>query len=107
MSRRRYTDEERAQALAALAANGGNVKATAAKIGLPVKTLQNWSSGMVHPEVANLGQERKADLADAFESVARKLIGVADRGAERLNAKDAMIAAGVAVDKMTMLRGQS
>lgn len=105
--RRRYSDDERANAVAAVAANGGNINGTAAKLGVPEKTLENWVKSVVHPESAIVGEQKKPLLADQFESIATKLVGIADRKAEDLNAKDAMIAAGVAVDKMRLLRGQS
>jgi hypothetical protein len=106
VARRRYSDDERANALAALAANGGNVERTARQIGVPHKTLDNWSKGACHPAVAELGNRKKGSLSDAFEDVAWKLLGVAGTKADKLNAKDAVIAAATAVDKMRLLRDE-
>lgn len=105
--RRRYSDEQRASAVAAVAANNGNVQGTATKLGIPHMTLKHWVVGEAQPEAMKDGNAKKPVLGDMFESIAIKLVGIADRKAEELNAKDAMIAAGVAVDKMRLLRGQS
>lgn len=101
---RRFSDEERAAALAALAANGGNVAKTARQVGVPRKTLSHWAKGTRHPEAAKMGQLKKGNLADAFEDAAWKLIGVALDKADKMGGKDAMVAAAVAVDKMRLLR---
>lgn len=74
--RRFYTDRERADALAALEANGGNVWATAKNLGIPHATLNQWSGGSAtraavaviqRPEVAQVNQESKRDLLKALE----------------------------------------
>jgi transposase-like protein len=104
--RRRYTDEDRANALAALAANGGNLSRTAAQIGIPAKTLENWTKGTNHPHAAKLGELKKPALAEQFRALAEKLVGIACEKADRLNAKDAVIAAGVAIDKARLLDGE-
>jgi hypothetical protein len=106
--RRKYSDQERAEALAALAANGGNVYRTSRQLGIPRKNLERWAAGeAVHPDVAEMAHEKKATLAERFTALAEKLVGVADAKAHELNAKDAVIAAGVAVDKARLLQGES
>lgn len=41
---RTYSAEDREMALAALAANGGNIKRTAQELGMPQQTLRNWKT---------------------------------------------------------------
>lgn len=127
MSRREYTNEERAACLAALHANGGNVAKTARECGVPRMTLQHWagltngdedaSSSEKEPAVPSSSPPRpcgltelveiaKATLAEKFDAMAHKFLGVADGKADDLNAKDAMVAAGIAVDKMRLLRNE-
>jgi 8-oxo-dGTP pyrophosphatase MutT (NUDIX family) len=43
--RRHYSDEERAEALAVLDANAGNLKRTARDLDIPRATLQEWAGG--------------------------------------------------------------
>jgi hypothetical protein len=70
MTKRSYTDEQKADALVTLAAAGGNLKVAAARLGISPKTLSNWANGDCSPEVARLGQKKKSDLAAALESLA-------------------------------------
>lgn len=105
--KRRYSDEDRANALAALAANGGNISRTSKEIGIPAATLRAWNTGERHPEATQMCEEKKEPLADAFENIARQLIGGVTK--EKIAAADAqklMTSAGIAVDKMQLLRGK-
>lgn len=104
--KRNYTDEEKAAAVAAVAANGGNVKGTADKLGIPPKTLENWLKQTTCPHIANIGEQKKASLAIQLKALAEKLVGIAEKKAESLNAKDAMIAAAVAIDKARLLENE-
>jgi transposase-like protein len=103
-TRRRYSDEERANALAALSANADDVNHTANQLGIPRKTLENWAKGARHPEAAQLGQEKKPELADALEEVARKLADAMPAKIADASLRDTAIAMGIAVDKMRLLR---
>ena len=104
--KRRYSDEQRAATVAAVAANGGNVQKTAKQLGIPKKTIEHWVKQERHAEAAKNGQLKRGPLADQFLELAAKLVGIADAKADKLNAKDAVIAAGVAVDKARLLRGE-
>lgn len=105
MAKRRYSDEEKANALAALASNGGNVQRTAIALGIPAKTLENWSKGTVHPSVANLGEGKKVELADLLEETARKLVADLLEMAST-SQKDCATALGIVIDKRQILLGK-
>lgn len=105
MSRRRYSDEERANALAALAANGGNVDRTARELGLPRKTLEHWAKGDINPVVAELGQQKKVSLADRLEEVALALVAAMPRKLANATLQQIAVSLGIAVEKMQLLRG--
>lgn len=104
-TRRRYSDEERAEALAALAANGGDLAATARQLGLPRKTLEGWARGRTPAPAADLRHEKKASLADRLDELAHALVGdlLTDRVASY---KDKALSMGIAIDKARLLRGQ-
>jgi len=57
--RHRYSDEERADALLALEANGGNLSRTARQMGIPRATLRLWAQGNVVPAVTDICQAKK------------------------------------------------
>lgn len=48
-SYRAYTDDNRAHAMVAYYANGGNLRRTAAQVGIPVTTLRKWAKDGVKP----------------------------------------------------------
>lgn len=100
--RRRYSDEFRASALAALAANGGNVDRTAKALGIPTHTLENWSKGQ-NPVSPELGQQKKLDLGNELEQFVYRLVH--HPIAEGSNLKDVGIAVGIACDKLLALKG--
>lgn len=107
MVKRRYSDEERAACLAALAANAGDIARTARQVGVPYDTLRSWAIGKRHPESVQMSEAKKIPLAQQFEDLAHQLLGVARDKAADLTGKEAVVSAAVAVDKMRLLRGES
>src|SRR4051812_11842827 len=71
MARRRYSDEERAATLAALAANDGNLTRTAQQAGVPITTLLRWRDNPDSAAPSDLRNEKKDGLAALFNKVAR------------------------------------
>lgn len=104
--RRRYSDDDRASALAALAANGGNLARTSAALGIPEATLRQWATGKRHPEAVQMSDQKKAPLADAIEGIARQIADSLPGKLPDADLKDASIAFGVLIDKMRLLRGE-
>ena len=123
--RRLYSDRERGEALAALEANRGNVKATAEALGIPGQTLRQWHQGERHAldKMRGLDTDRevreaaerdpalrdalKSKLADGFEALAAKAIGVAHDKVEDASAYQAALIAAIATDKALLLRGEA
>jgi transcriptional regulator with XRE-family HTH domain len=101
---RRYSDEFRAQALAALLANGGNLKKTAAQLGLPRSTLGNWANGTRHPDAAEMADKAAAELADRLGDVAHRLIGLLPDKIPAANLHQVAIALFLCIDKAILLR---
>jgi transposase-like protein len=107
MTRKRYTDNERAAALTALAANGGKVERTARELDIPRKTLAQWARGQRHPEAAQMSHEKKALLADIFEEMAYRALGhLTPAKLKKCDAIKLVKIAAIATDKMLLLRGQ-
>ena len=101
---RRYSDDERASALAALAANGGNVNRAAKEIGIPHDTLRRWSRGERHPEARQMSDGKKLPLADAIESVVEKMVEAVGGKIENAPLQQLATAIGILIDKMLLLR---
>jgi transposase-like protein len=103
---RRYSDEEKAQALAALDANGGNVAKTARQIGVPRKTLAEWAADRhTHDDVAEIRQRKKIDLAQQLENIARQIADALPDKIQAANLQQAATSMAIAIDKMQLLRG--
>lgn len=104
--RTRYSDEDRANALAALAANGGNVSLTSRQLSIPRGTLKQWARGERHPEAAQLSQEKKGPLADALEAVAWKLAESLEGKVGEAKLQPTATSLGIVIDKMQLLRNK-
>jgi len=102
---RRYSDADRAKALATLAANGGNADQTAKQLGIPVSTLKDWATGTCHPEARRNSVAEKEILADRYERLTHAALDVTEEGMKRLTPRDAATVAGIFTDKMQNLRG--
>ncbi len=112
--KKRYTDEERSNALAALSANGGKdtrgaLRKTANEIGVPFATLRSWAESRRHPEALLLSREKLLPLADRLESLAHRIVGVLEDEAKLRSAPVSSLAAALnaCVDKSRLLREQS
>jgi hypothetical protein len=106
-TKRRYTDHDRADALAWLAGNAGNVARTARELRVPRATLQAWAEGSRHPEAAEHAAPKKAALADLFEHLARESLGLAGERMATASFAQLVLAACQAADKMRLLRGEA
>ena len=109
MARRQYSDADKASALAALDANGGNVARTARELSIPRQTLDSWTNerGINH-DVPELRQEKRGELAEQLEAIAYTLAGDLVKQDKRELATLQQIATslGIVVDKMQLLRGK-
>ncbi len=115
--KRTYTPEERDAALAALAANEGNIKRTAVDLGIPPNTLATWRNERSAPKdhrpeggkAARL--QAKISLADALERIAWKTVRSLPKALRIATAKGSLsqiaVTLGIAVDKMRLLREQA
>lgn len=105
----RYTDKEKAEALAIVDMQGGNVNAAARLTGVPQSTLERWASGeRVNQNVEALRISERKPLSDLIEDLAYDIVdAVKTNGSlKRSNARDLLISLGIAVDKIQLLRGQ-
>ncbi len=107
-AKRQYSESDKATALALLAANAGNITRTARETGFPATTLRQWRDGEhINEEVTLLRDQKKEELADLFERVARLYLdrALAPDTVSETKGKDAVIAAATAIDKMQLLKG--
>jgi transposase-like protein len=120
-TRRKYSDTQKANALAVLSANRGNVLRTSRELRIPERTLNDWShlaENAMNPnskrpvspdyalEIAQLREGKAAPLSDLFECAARKYLAHAtnDEVVQATRGRDAVFSAAIATDKMQLLR---
>ena len=109
-ARRQYTEEDRAVALAAYAANENNLERTAKFCGIARNTLRRWVNGeVVNAPTVALATVKKDQIADECERLAWKLLaGIDDE--EKIAGTPVnllSVAFGTMIDKMRLLRGES
>ena len=110
MTRRHYSDEERATALAVLTANGGNVTRSAREVGVSRKTLAYWRDNPNGAAPADLRHEKVDDLLAMWRRIAAKAgaltdatLDIAVPDVKRLDAFTRT--SGIATDKAQLLGG--
>jgi len=67
--KRRYSDQEKAAALAFLDYCKGNLTEAAEGLKIPIKTLQEWRDGRVSDDVANIRREKGDSIAALLEDI--------------------------------------
>lgn len=105
--RTRYSDEEKATALAALDANGGNVARTARELDIPDSTLRNWANGRgVNDDIPQLRDQKKGELTEALRELAWMLIGAVPGKIDDANLSSVFTGLGITLDKLQLLSGE-
>jgi hypothetical protein len=109
-TRRRYSDSEKASALALHGFNADLVHpltATANALRIPDATLHNWQSGRgVSATVVAIGEMEKRSLSDLCEEYARTALSKLIPNLDEIKPRD-FASIGIAIDKMLLLRGQA
>jgi lambda repressor-like predicted transcriptional regulator len=105
MARKAYSNDEKAEILAALDANGGNLKRTARETGLPINTLRRWRDGQgINEEVIQLRPQKRGILADMYEDEINAIFVTLPTKREEATYQQLATAAGIFTDKMRLLR---
>lgn len=102
----KYTDEQRAEALAALEANGGNLSATHRVTGYPISTIKRWRDEP-DPRLADLGNRKKADLSDKLEEIAYALADAIPGKIDAASLQTIAVSLGITIDKLRLLKGEA
>ncbi len=105
--RRRYSDNDKATALAALDANGGNVLKTATQLRIPRKTLEEWNNGRVVDDVAELRHENRRELKEVLRDLAYTLAEALSDNLEDAPTNHKAVALGIVIEKMQLLEGKA
>ncbi|HEX8097836.1 MAG TPA: hypothetical protein VF507_07355 [Pyrinomonadaceae bacterium] len=105
--KRNYSDNDKAEALAALDANGGDLKHTSKLLRIPLSTLTDWSKNRgINQQVTDFREDKKKDLAGKLEELAHKCVDLLPEKLPFASVRDLAGALIVAVDKMRLLKGE-
>ena len=105
---RKYSDEEKAEVLAALKVNGGNIKLTTIETGVPWATIKQWSVGLyIHPTVIASNAEKLEALDKRLENLSHQLCGAIPGKMDEATLQQTAVSLGILIDKMRLLREQS
>lgn len=106
--KRQYTDAEKAETLAILTANGGNVSATSKQTGIPRATITNWRDGDgVNGDVSEIRQEKEETLIDRFSREIWDILKLMDGKRKEATYRELATAFGIFVDKRELLLGNA
>lgn len=105
MERRQYSDNDKATALAALDANGGNVSKTARQLGIPNTTLTEWRDGRIHDDVTVLRKRKKEELVGRLVEIAHLLIDAMPDKIKDANLQQSATTLGITIEKIQLLDG--
>jgi transposase-like protein len=104
MARRKYTDAERATALAALKTS--STEDVSEATGIPVRTLRAWRADPPRG-AAELSPAKEADLAAELERVAHRLVNAIPDKIDGAALNHVAVALGITIDKLRLLKGES
>ena len=104
-----YSDSFKAESLAALQANGGNILRTSREMNVPESTLRSWKNGSgTRALTADLRDQKRTELSGKLDDLAVKLVdGMTDEKITASNVRDLMIALGICVDKARLIQGET
>lgn len=107
MTKRSYSDREKAETLAILDTNAGNLSLTSEHTGVPIKTLSDWRDNRgVNGDVADFRNEKREELSVRFEQLAHDILNILPSKLRDAKVSELATAAAIAVDKAQLLKGK-
>jgi len=108
-----YTEQQRADTLIALEANGGNIKLTSEQTGIPRPTIYAWLSDNLTLKsdhaiaTAELIPATREAFKNRLTSLRDKVLGHLEVNFEDLSARESVVALGILIDKVELLEGNA
>ena len=104
-----YSDNFKAESLAALQANGGNILRTSREMNVPESTLRSWKNGSgTRAMAADLRDQKRTELADRLTDIAWNIVNsINDGDISKANLVQKSTAFGILLDKMRLLSNEA
>jgi transposase-like protein len=111
MTRRRYTDDERATAVLFLESEGypdtpGALTRVAKRLGIPHPTLHRWATGKQNPPPSDLVQEKRPALIEMIRAEAYAILDDMKVTRELADYRELGTVFGIMLDKLQLLEGK-
>lgn len=109
-----YSETDRAVALAALEANGGNLTRTAKQLGMSIHTLRRWRNQHADPlntaplknATSDILPAARANIADRLRDFIHQALDIAPGKLDEANLQHVFTAIGISVEKAQLLDGK-
>ncbi len=106
--RRRYSDNDKATALAMYDANGGNLYRTSRELKIPQSTLEEWVNGRgTSHDVPELRNEKRQELQEVLRDLAYEIAGAMPAKIKSATLSQQSTALGIVLEKMQLLSGKA
>ncbi len=105
--KRRYSEAEQAQAIAALDSNGGDIAKTHYETGVPRNTLRDWRDQRRRPIAPEVREREKDALARSCDRLALRMLRQANRKVKDMGGAAATLSACQLIDKARLIRGEA
>ena len=107
-----YTDEERAEAVAALIVAGypdkvGSLTTVSNEFGIPHRTLSRWFRKQSNPPPGEIVAQKKEALSDRLESLIDQILLKLPAKLDEAPASTLLTGLGIAIDKYQLVRGEA
>jgi hypothetical protein len=104
--KRQYSDKDKAAALVALEANGGNVLKTSQALNIPRQTLINWNNGShLTDDVPKIGQEKRRGVLEQLIDEQHAILALLPGKRGDASYQQLMTALAISIDKSQLLQG--
>lgn len=107
--RRRYSDNDKATALAALDANEGNLYKTARQLNISISTLQSWANASEDKaeKLEPLRNRKRKELHEVLRDLAYQITSVIPDKLNDANLQQTSVSLGIVLEKMQLLEGKA
>ena len=104
-----YSDIFKAESLAALQANGGNILRTSREMNVPESTLRSWKNGSgTRALTSDLRDQKRTELADRLTGIALTIVSsISDGDIEKASLVQKSTAFGILFDKTRLLSNEA
>jgi transposase-like protein len=104
---KRYTEQEKADAIVLLIENGNNQRKTSEQTGIPRRTIRWWWDSLDDAKRREYMDLAKARQEPYWQKVHDMCLEQAEARISEMSARDALVGAGIAFDKLRLLRGEA